>query len=337
MKKQIILSIVVATIALGMIGCGSDGKKVIEDSPKKEDPKKDDVNPITNLDKVTSGDLTIVRNIQSGDVEMSFKHTTDEKIIEFYVDSDSNENTGFSPNESTKGTEFRIVNHTTDQAQRKIYEVNTTDSSKWSISSKAVTYDANGDITLTSDVIPTKYFSVDAVSYEINATNNWVWKKEKSALFDMKIVDSNPTSITGDNGLSMKIDNNTTDISIQLFSNGYDEFSRLYIDIDDDNTSGYNNGLWKSFGADYMLGNNIVEKYAGSWSEIGTYKHLEKNGVIKLNLKKSDLNITSNKIRFGLALHKNGSLDDNISGSIPAVNGLYNQAQTLAAEYILKP
>jgi len=350
MKKQIMISMVVATMVIGMVGCGSDGTKKVDDNVTppagNQNPSGGNQNPgggnqSSNLDIVEKDDLKIVRNIQSGDIELSFKHAADEKIIEFYVDIDNNENTGSysDSSESTNGTEFRIVNHTTDQAQRKIYEVNTTDNSKWSVSNKVVTYNVNGNITLTSDIVPTKYFSVDAVSYEINATNNvdWVWKKEENALFDLKIVDSNPTLITGNNGLSMKIDNNDTDISIQLFGNGYNEFSRLYIDSDDNNETGYAGlGLWKNYGADYSIG-NIIQKYGDAgWSDSGTYKHLEKGGVIKLNLKKSDLNITTGTIKLGLALHKDNNLDDNISGSIPAVNGVYNEAKTLGAEYILK-
>jgi hypothetical protein len=343
MKKKIILSLVVAAFALSTVGCGSGGgsTKKIDDNKSKDDGKKkggDDTN--SNLDIVENGDLKIVRNIQSKEVEISYKHTSDEKILQFFIDVDNNENTGST---EVKGAEYKVVNHRTIQPQQKIYEVNSTDTTKWVTSNKnsGVTYKSDG-IILTSDIVPTQYFSVKAEAYEINASNDdWIYKKGTGNLaFNMVLANSgDPKTIPGDHGLSIKIDNNNTDISIQLLGVGYDSNSKLYIDSDDSNQTGYSGiGLWKDFGPDYMIGNGTISNYTASgWSESSSYKQVTKKSVIKFNIKRSDLGNPTDKIRVGVALHTDSNLTaEKISGSIPKVNGIYNQAQTLAAEYILK-
>ena len=186
MKKQILISALIASIALGTIGCGSsdDDKKkdVIKQQPaeqeKPKDKQEDNNNPQDdNLDIREDGNITIERNYVTGDVTIKYLHNEDANITQFFIDKDNNTDTGSISSDNQNGTEYKIVNYHDASTTYAIYDYNLSDKSNWTKSDSLVMTNQNltdsvDSFTLSEDFFIDQNFTVHAESYKIN-DKNW--------------------------------------------------------------------------------------------------------------------------------------------------------------------
>ncbi len=327
MKKQIILSMVVATMTLGTVGCGSDDKILDPgaDTPSTElpdtgTPPSGDENS-DDIEIRSNAGLVISRNSSTNDVEMSFEHNQTNDRVLFYVDIDDNADTGSVDKPSTDWTEFIGAEYLVERDGQNSYLKELNASKDWVVSATnagALTYNSGTlkDTIIVKNIIQDSYFSVTAMDFNQSWENLGV---ETKIIFDMRLASSGaPLTINGDNGLSMEVDKNDTHMSIKLIGSGYSDKTEIHIDSDDMNTTGYVS-RWKNLGADYYIGitGNLYKRSDDntSWELPLVVPYIVKNNSINFNISRATIGNPVGDIRIGTAPDYS-----NVAVSIPSIS-----------------
>lgn len=318
MKKKILISIVTATLVLGMAGCGSDGNKKLDDNntPPVVN-KKPDNTPKFDIRK--NGRLTISKELKTGDFTIDLVHKSDVNYTGtlFYIDDN---NDGIS--------EYIIANFKDSQnTQSGFYDYNKSSSEHVLNAQKDpfFTYTANSskDSVKLHNLLQNDFFTINA--YDVN--DSWDPAGEtKKLTFDIALAKGNKKTISGSNGLSMDIESNTTNISIKLKGKKFNSNARVYIDVNpvtDGHTTNYlTSTLWNNLEAKYKIENGTLKTYQGNynWGDGKTLAYVIKDNTVSFDLKRSDIgNPDSIIVGFG-EFADESAYDSNITIPVKNIN-----------------
>jgi hypothetical protein len=335
MKKTIMLSALVALMALVVVGCGGgDTKTVVEKKPI------DKPAPISDTPQAHVGDIKRVvkhefdlpkgQNIKntkdnregmviledSSNYYISINHQNAAKNVQFLIDTDNNSKTG---NPSEGGAEILVENG-------QLYTYNEGNETVWKKYIENPTYSAynagekKDTIKLDKNLILSPNFGVKAevlnedwqpIIISPNKYAKTYYGVDMSSYEDFKnmIVYISST----DNNFSVKIREYTEYVDMLLSSNTFTHFMNVYIDCDLDEGTGFkptlddNTLMWANMGADYFIENAKLYSYDSTleWPWRFEYdlpyiitENAQKN--ISFHIKKEELKNLSTGIKIGI-------------------------------------
>jgi hypothetical protein len=302
MKKKIILSLATVAFIAGTVGCGGGGSTTNDGNVSNPSGG----NPGGNQTVQFVPKLEISKDLQANDYTVDYTHGGKGKGVFVFINSDNNINTGNIGYSGNEGAEFQIYKF---DNTIKLQKVDETNNSKWIDMnlSDYVEYTPGtkkDTILLKNDLLKDDYFTITTLAVDSgwNEVNGTRVKK----IFDIKLASGNPTTINGDSNLSLKIESNTTNISMKLIGNEYTDYTKIFIDTDENNNTGYNPAIWSNLGADYMIshGKLYTRKSDNSDWDYDNIKELSYiiKDSINFDIKKSDLG-NPNSIIVGVGVY----------------------------------
>ena len=341
---------------LFIVGCGSGGQTDSEIPAHKSIEKVvranwEDVNKPgeSSLGVLTKSlDNTLVEiNLLKGD--QVGEH------IQFFIDSDYNEATGYS-NEWVDGADYLIEDG-------RIYK-STADGSSWNWQRTATAQFVNDDnhvyAQTTTEVIPNIKSNFRVAAISSNGDENW----HIVSNILMKPIDRNIITIDADSSDwddiavlansqmgNMKVIDDVNNLYFLIEKGNLGQHTQFYLNIDNNINSGYSSGvLDNESGAEYLIEDDRLYKSTAnggswSWERIGTVMFAKDGNLVEISVAKEQIDINNgvSSISVG-AVAWNSQFTDHVAHitmqniSLQNIKGLIiNEVMAVNAHTIMDP
>ena len=302
MLKQAIYATSIIAGAMIMSGCSQDvGSSRVSDIDAHEGTIKIDRAVWEDVNRPGESSLGYLRkSIDAGDLEISLdKGDTVGQYIQFFIDSDHNEATGYH-NDWVDGADYLIE-------EGRIYK-STADGDRWNwekISNATFTKNNTTIYAKTTDEIIQNLnpkFRVAAVSWDSNwqsVSHITMPPLARGAItIDADVSDwANVDLFASSDVGEAKILDDNSNIYFLLEKGNTGNHTQIYLNVDNDVNTGYGGYITNSkIGAEYLIEDDRLYKSTSNgdnwaWENIGFVQRAKNGNVVEISISKNNVNV----------------------------------------------